>query len=91
MRRYIDKAVAVGALVLFLVLVVCQVSFMVSARNQYAENMTQAKNLRETVDGSNPPDEPRDPALYSGKVFKAWEELPFAQRLTPWDLYPDQR
>ena len=91
MRRYIDKVVAVAALILLLVLLVCQVSFMVSARKKYVQNMAQAKNLREMVDGSNPPDEPRDPALYSGKVFKAWEELPFAQRLTPWDLHPDQR
>ena len=90
MRRYIDKTVVLAALVLLLILVLCQVSFIVSARNAYVENMGLAKDLRETVDGSNPPDLPRDPALHSGKVFKAWQELPFAQPLTPWDLYPDQ-
>ena len=91
MRRYIDKTAVLAALALLLILVFCQVSFIVSARNTYVENMGRAKDLREAVDGSNPPDLPLDPALYSGKVFNAWQELPSAQRLTPWDLYPDQR
>jgi len=90
-KRYVDKAVAAAALVLLLVLIVFQVVFIVSARNEYVEKTTAAKALRETVDSSNPPDMSRDPDQYSGKVFDAWEKLTFPKRLGPWDLYPDWR
>ena len=88
--RHFDKTVVLIALVLFVALVGFQCYVVFSERALAQEKLASAKKLSENIFANDRPDMTRDPALYSLKVFEAWEQLPFAQTLTAWDFYPNQ-
>ena len=99
MRRYIDRTVAAIALVFLGALLVFQSHALLSRRSVTAGMLRQAGELVDQANRNELPDSPRNQAAHSGKVFKAWEELPPpdllldppTQSLNAWDFYPNQR
>jgi len=90
LTRYIDKTVATVAAVVLVVLMGFQSYAVLDRRSAIKEALGKAKKLAEDVDANELLDMPRDPAVYSGAIFKRWEELPFAQSLDAWDFYANQ-
>lgn len=90
--RHPDRIVAGVALIVLLTVVIVQVVGAVNEKDEMLETVGDARKLVEEVDGNNFPPSLKEEEAYSGRVVKAWEELPVnVEPLTKWDLYPRPR
>lgn len=88
MSYYADKIVMVVGVVAIVLLVGFQSAGLLSSRREMSEKIVAARKLAAEVKGHEFAALEKDPAGHSGRVFKAWEELPLAESLTVWDFYP---
>ncbi len=87
--RHPDRIVAGVALLILLTMVIVQIVGAVNEKDETLEVVGDARKLVEEVEGNSFPPPLKDEEAYSGRVVKAWEELPVnVEPLTKWDLYP---
>ena len=91
MTDYPDRIVIALGVLIALAIVVGQSVSLVQGKKDIRLRVGEARKLVEEIDGHDFPPPERVAEDYSGRVFKAWEELPLAESLTRHDLYPQAR
>ena len=87
MLRNPERIVIVAGAVFLLTLVGFRVSTVWDDSREIAAKTADARALEAQVEKHNFPPPERKVEEQSGRVLKAWEELPPAEPFTEWDFY----
>ena len=88
MMRYPDKVVIGLGAALLLVLAGSQSLTLWRNSREIVAGIDAARQLEAEIDKNDFPPPEHDATVHSGRVFRAWEDLPLVAPLDEWDFYP---
>jgi len=89
MNSNLDKWVLAAGILALVALLCAQLYLALSAKADVASSLKEANSLEQQVKKNVWQKPSSDSAAHSGRVFSAWETMPIAKPLSPWDLDPN--